>query len=232
MLKNAKNSPKINDSQMVRESWKLFQIISEFVEGFERLAKLKPTVSIFGSARLSQESEHYKQAELLSHKLSNAGFTIVTGGGPGIMEAASKGAFEGKSFSVGLNIDLNNFESPNPYQDISLRFRHFFSRKVTFFKYADAYVVFPGGYGTLDEVAEALALIQTGKTKKIPIIFVGRDFWSPLVDWFQNQLLAQGMINKEDLDLFSLVDDIEQAYLLIEKFLEENKVPFDLDTVL
>ena len=232
MLKSAKSSPKINDSQMVRESWKLFQIISEFVEGFERLAKLKPTVSIFGSARLSQNSPYYQQAEQLSHQLSNEGYTIVSGGGPGIMEAASKGAFEGKSFSVGLNIDLNNFESPNPYQDISLRFRHFFSRKVTFFKYADAYVVFPGGYGTLDEVAEALALIQTGKTRKIPIILVGTDFWKPLISWFESHLLAHEMIDPQDLELFTLVDDIEDAYAKIDTFLKENKAPFDLDTVL
>lgn len=231
MDKNKKSSPVINDSQMVRESWKLFQIISEFVEGFERLAKLKPTVSIFGSARLSPDSPYYKKAEQLGSNLSNKGITVVTGGGPGIMEGASKGAFEGPSFSVGLNIDLNNKEQPNPYQDISLRFRHFFSRKVMFFKYASAYVVFPGGFGTLDELAEALALVQTGKTRKIPIILIEKAFWEPLTQWFKDQLYAEGLIAEADLDLFHVTDDIADAEAIIHKYLEDNRNPLDINSI-
>ena len=232
MEKQIKSSPVINDSQMVRESWKLFQIISEFVEGFERLAKLKPTVSIFGSARLLPDSIYYKKAEKLGNSLSHKGITVVTGGGPGIMEGASKGAFEGPSFSVGLNIDLNNHERPNPYQDISLKFRHFFSRKVMFFKYADAYVVFPGGFGTLDELAEALALVQTGKTRKIPIILIESSFWGPLVDWFKNQLLEEGLIAKEDMNLFKVVDDLEEAEAIIDNHLKDNSHPLDIASII
>lgn len=217
---------------MVRESWKLFQIISEFVEGFERLAKLKPTVSIFGSARLKNDSLYYKKAEILGKRLSDQGITVVTGGGPGIMQGASKGAFEGKSLSVGLNIDLNFFEEPNPYQDISLRFRHFFSRKVMFFKYASAYVIFPGGYGTLDELAEALALVQTRKTPKIPIILLERKFWEPLVDWFKDHLLAEGMINESDLDLFTIADSIEEAEKIIQDHLKDNQRQMDISSFL
>ena len=232
MEKKAKSSPIINDSQMVRESWKLFQIISEFVEGFERLAKLKPTVSIFGSARLSSESKYYKKAEQLGQILSNKGITVVTGGGPGIMEGASKGAFNGPSFSVGLNIDLNNHERPNPYQDISLKFRHFFSRKVMFFKYADAYVIFPGGFGTLDELAEALALVQTGKTRKIPIILIESKFWNPLIDWFKNHLLEEGLIHLDDMSLFKVVDDLSEVESIIDSHLEDNNGPFDISSII
>lgn len=196
----------INDAALTRESWKIFQIMAEFVEGFERLAKIKPSVSIFGSARTSENHPYYKLAEDIALELSNAGFSVVSGGGPGIMEAANKGAFAGKSPSIGLNIQLPFEQSGNPYQDISLNFRHFFSRKVMFVKYASAYVVLPGGFGTLDELAEILTLVQTNKTRRIPIILVQSSFWSGLIDWFKNTLIEEGTIGAEDLDLFKVLD--------------------------
>jgi len=197
----------INDGQLTRESWKIFQIMAEFVEGFERLAQIKPSVSIFGSARTDPEHSSYKLAEDIAKLLSDAGFSVVSGGGPGIMEAANKGAFAGKSPSIGLNIDLPHEQTDNPYQDIDLHFRHFFSRKVMFVKYASAYIVLPGGFGTLDELAEILTLIQTGKSRRIPVILVNSDFWSGLIDWFGNTLVKAGTINPEDLDLFKVLDE-------------------------
>jgi uncharacterized protein (TIGR00730 family) len=196
----------INDAMLTRESWKIFQIMAEFVEGFERLAQIKPSVSIFGSARTPSEHEDYVLAEAISHALSNAGFSVVSGGGPGIMEAANKGALEGKSPSIGLNIDLPNEQMGNDYQDISLRFRHFFSRKVMFVKYASAYVVLPGGFGTLDELAEILTLVQTGRTRRIPIILVKSSFWRGLLDWFEQTLIPTGVISASDMDLFEVLD--------------------------
>jgi len=200
-----------NDSIMTRESWKIFQIMAEFVEGFERLAQIKPSVSMFGSARTPPDHPYYQLAERIARLLSDAGFSVVSGGGPGIMEAANKGAYAGKSPSIGLNIQLPHEQSGNPYQDIALHFRHFFSRKVMFVKYASAYVVLPGGFGTLDELAEILTLVQTGKTRRIPIILVQHDFWEGLIDWFKDKLVAEGTINAEDLDLFKIVDDPQQV---------------------
>ncbi len=197
----------INDAQLTRESWKIFQIMAEFVEGFERLARIKPSVSIFGSARTAPEQPSYLQAENIARLLSDAGFSVVSGGGPGIMEAANKGAYAGKSPSIGLNIMLPHEQSDNPYQDIPLHFRHFFSRKVMFVKYASAYVVLPGGFGTLDELAEILTLVQTGKTRRIPVILVDSKFWGGLIDWFSNSLVKEGTINKEDLELFKVLDE-------------------------
>ncbi len=196
----------LNDGQLTRESWKIFQIVAEFVDGFERLAQIKPSVSIFGSARTDPEHPSYVLAEKIARLLSDSGFSVVSGGGPGIMEAANKGAFAGKSPSIGLNIDLPHEQNDNPYQDIPLHFRHFFSRKVMFVKYASAYVVLPGGFGTLDELAEILTLIQTGKSRRIPVILVDSEFWSGLIDWFGNTLVKAGTINPEDLDLFKILD--------------------------
>ncbi len=196
----------IDDSMLSRESWKIFQVMAEFVEGFERLAEISPSVSIFGSARTSAEHPYYRLAEEIAHALSNAGFSVVSGGGPGIMEAANKGAYEGKSPSVGLNIQLPFEQIGNTYQDIALSFRHFFSRKVMFVKYASAYVVLPGGFGTLDELAEILTLVQTGKSRKIPIILVVSSFWEKLIDWFATTLVDEGTISKTDLDLITIVD--------------------------
>jgi uncharacterized protein (TIGR00730 family) len=196
-----------NDSQLSRESWKIFQIMAEFVEGFERLAHIRPSVSLFGSARTAADHPDYILAEAISRALSDAGFAVVSGGGPGIMEAANKGAFAGKSPSIGLNIQLPLEQAGNPFQDIRLNFRHFFSRKVMFVKYASAYVVCPGGFGTLDELAEILTLVQTGKTRRIPIILVGSGFWTGLIDWFRETLVVKGTISPEDLDLFQVLDE-------------------------
>ncbi|OQX07569.1 MAG: Rossman fold protein, TIGR00730 family [Thiothrix lacustris] len=199
----------ISDKELARESWKIFQIMGEFVDGFERLAHLRPSVSIFGSARTPKDDPLYHLTETIAHKLSDAGFAVVSGGGPGLMEAANKGAKQGKSPSIGLNIQLPHEQHSNEYQDISLYFRHFFSRKVMFVKHASAYVVMPGGFGTLDELAEILTLVQTGKTRNIPIILVHTPFWEGLVGWFRQTLVKQGTIAPQDLDLFVLLDDAD-----------------------
>lgn len=212
----------INDAMLTRESWKIFQIMAEFVEGFERLARIKPSVSIFGSARTPPGHPYYALAEQIALALSEAGFSVVSGGGPGIMEAANKGAFDGKSPSIGLNIQLPHEQSGNPYQDISLTFRHFFSRKVMFVKYASAYVVLPGGFGTLDELVEILTLIQTGKTRRIPVILVHGPFWEGLIDWFKNTLVAQGTIDADDLSLFQILDKPQDVVDAIFNFYENR----------
>ncbi len=209
-----------NDTQLTRESWKIFQIMAEFVEGFERLSSIKPSVSIFGSARTPRGAPEYQLCEEIARALSDAGFSVVSGGGPGIMEAANKGAQAGKSPSIGLNIQLPHEQVGNPYQDIALSFRHFFSRKVMFVKYASAYVMLPGGFGTLDELAEILTLVQTGKSRRIPIILVGRPFWDGLIDWFANTLVKAGTISPQDLDLFQVLDRPEEVVDAIFKFYE------------
>jgi hypothetical protein len=209
-----------SESMLTRESWKVFQIMAEFVEGFERMGNIHPAVSIFGSARTPPDHPWYRLAEEIARLLSDAGFAVVSGGGPGIMEAANKGAFAGKSPSVGLNIQLPHEQHGNPYQDISLVFRHFFSRKVMFVKYASAYVVMPGGFGTLDELMEALTLVQTGKTRKMPIILVGSHFWGGLVEWFKTALLEEKMISAQDLDLVKVIDEPEQVVAAIFKHYE------------
>ena len=190
-----------------REAWHVLKIMAEFVESTEALSEISPAVSIFGSARTPRAHGYYKLTEEIDRRLSDAGFSVISGGGPGIMEAASKGAFFGKSPSVGLNIQLPHEQKPNEYQDLSLSFNHFFSRKVMFVKHAVAYVVMPGGFGTLDEMFEALTLVQTGKSRKIPIILVGRAFWQGLLDWFQAQLVAEGMIAADDMQLIQLIDE-------------------------
>ncbi|RDH82662.1 MAG: TIGR00730 family Rossman fold protein [endosymbiont of Galathealinum brachiosum] len=211
-------------TELNRESWRVFKIMSEFVDGFEQLCHIKPAVSIFGSARVHEDSDDYKKAREVARLLSDEGFSIISGGGPGIMEAANRGGAEGKSVSVGLNIDLPKEQTPNPYQNLSLNFSHFFSRKVMFVKYASAYVVCPGGFGTLDEMAEMFTLTQTGKTPKIPVILMNRKFWQPLLDWFENTLYQQGMITKEDLELFIVVDEPEQAFDEIMNFYKDRDV--------
>ncbi len=190
-----------------RESWRIFGIMSEFVEATERLAAIKPAVTIFGSARVAPGSPYYDLAERTARLLSDSGFSVISGGGPGIMEAANKGAFHGKSPSVGLNIQLPHEQANNPYQDISQTFRHFFARKYMFVRFASAYVVMPGGFGTLDELMEALTLIQTGKARKIPLILVCSDFWKGLIDWFRETLVKEGMVDPEDMHLIQLIDE-------------------------
>jgi len=212
----------INDSMLTRESWKIFQIMAEFVEGFERMACVRPAVSIFGSARADSEHPYYKLTEDIARELSDSGFSVVSGGGPGIMEAANKGAVEGKSPSIGLNISLPHEQTGNAYQDISLNFRHFFSRKVMFVKYASAYVVMPCGFGTLDELAEILTLVQTKKSRRILIILVHRPFWEGLLNWFATTLVDEKVINKEDLDLIKIIDEPKQIANAIFKHYETS----------
>ncbi len=205
--------PKIADPRLAapastaREAWRVFGIMSEFVEATERLAGVRPAVSIFGSARVKPESPYYRHTEQIARMLSDAGFSVISGGGPGVMEAANKGAYYGRSPSIGLNIQLPMEQHTNAYQDISQSFRHFFARKYMFVRFAAAYVVMPGGFGTLDELMEALTLIQTGKTPRMPLILVGDGFWTGMLDWFRGSLVAQGMIGPEDMDLIQIIDE-------------------------
>ncbi len=215
-------APDINDSMLSRESWKIFQVIAEFVEGYERLVHIKPSVSIFGSARTKPDHPYYAMAQATGELLSNAGFSVVTGGGPGVMEACNKGAYQGKSFSVGLNIVLPGEVTNSKFQDISLRFRHFFTRKVMFVKYASAYVIMPGGYGTIDELSEILSLVQTKKTRRIPIIMANRKFWQPLINYFRDTMLAEGMIDQADFELFSTAETPAEILEQIEAFYKEH----------
>ncbi|MCX7228149.1 MAG: TIGR00730 family Rossman fold protein [Burkholderiales bacterium] len=190
-----------------RESWHVLGIISEFVEATEKLADVRPAVSIFGSARIKEGTFWYERTVEVARLLSDSGFAVISGGGPGIMEAANKGAFDGKSASVGLNIQLPFESSGNPYQDISLTFRHFFARKVAFAKYASAFIATPGGFGTLDELMEVLTLIQTKMGRRIPVILMGSEFWQGLLDWMKGTLTDEGMISPDDMNLIRVIDD-------------------------
>ena len=203
-----------------RDAWSVFKIMGEFVNGYEQLSAVGPCVSIFGSARTPANSPHYTLGVEVAKAIASKGYGIITGGGPGIMEAGNKGAQEGNAASIGLNIDLPFEQSSNPYIDYehNLNFQYFFVRKVMFVKYAQAFVVLPGGVGTLDELFEALTLVQTHKIRKIPIILVESSFWKGLVDWMENTLLAQGMISKDNMDLFHVVDTKEEVLSIIDKF--------------
>jgi len=207
-------------SASARESWRIFGIMSEFVEATERLAAIRPAVTMFGSARVAPGSPYYDLAERTSRLLSDSGFSVISGGGPGIMEAANKGAYFGKSPSVGLNIQLPHEQQTNPYQDISQTFRHFFARKYMFVRFASAYVVLPGGFGTLDELMEALTLIQTGKARKIPLILVCTAFWQGMFDWFTARLVEEKMVDPEDIELIQLIDEPGQVVEAIFKHYE------------
>jgi uncharacterized protein (TIGR00730 family) len=214
MAINASKVPKPSDPQLVkrsqnsaREAWRMFEIIAEFVTATERLQAIQPAVSIFGSARTTPEHPYYKTAEDIARRLSDAGFAVISGGGPGIMEAANKGCYAGSSPSVGLNIQLPFEQSGNTYQDVSHTFPHFFARKVMFVKLSCAFVMMPGGFGTLDELMEVLTLVQTGKIRRVPIILVNSPFWSGLLAWIRGQLLTDGMIGSEDPDLIQVIDD-------------------------
>lgn len=209
-------------SLKARESWHILGIISEFIEATERLAATRPAVSIFGSARIKPGHRWYEFTVELSRQLSDAGFAVISGGGPGIMEAANSGAFAGRSASIGLNIQLPHEQVGNEYQDISLGFRHFFARKVAFAKYATAYVAVPGGFGTLDETLEVLTLIQTRMGRRIPVILVDSGFWKGLLDWIREQLLGNGLISPEDLELIQVIDDPTQAVEAIFDFYQSR----------
>jgi len=199
----------------VQEAWRVLRIQSELVDGTDRLLKLGAAVTVFGGARFEPGSQHYEQAQILGDLLGRQGVPVITGGGPGIMEGANRGCHATDAPSVGLNIELPFEQTSNPYQDISLDFRYFFVRKYLFVKHAVGFVIFPGGYGTLDELFEALTLVQTGKVRPFPIILVGRDYWAGLVDWIVQRMLDQGCISEDELDLFKLVDSSHQAAELI-----------------
>jgi uncharacterized protein (TIGR00730 family) len=202
------------------DSWAIFKMMSEFVEGFEKLSKIGPCVSIFGSARTPRDHHYYKMAEEIAAKLVRHGYGVITGGGPGIMEAGNKGAHSENGKSVGLNIVLPFEQFNNVYIDPDklITFNYFFVRKVMFTKYAQGFVVLPGGFGTLDELFEALTLIQTNKIGKFPIVLVGKSYWSGLVDWLKTTMLENKNINEEDLDLFAVVEDATEAVKVIDEF--------------
>ena len=205
-----------------KEAWRLFGIMSEFVETTERLGNVRPAVSFFGSARISPDSPHYALAERTARLLSDAGFSVISGGGRGVMEAANRGALAGRSPSIGLNIQLPREQIPNDYQDISLSFRHFFARKVAFVKFSCAYVVLPGGFGTLDELTEALIMIQTGKSPRFPIILMHEPFWRGMLGWFRERLVAEGMLSEQDMDLIQVIDSPEQVVDAIFRHYEHS----------
>lgn len=203
------------------ETWRIFRIMAEFVDGFETMARVPRAVSIFGSARTPPTDRYYALAEQFASDLVRRGFAVITGGGPGIMEAANKGAAAAGGVSVGLNIYLPKEQIANPYQNVSVDFRYFFCRKVMFLKYAVALVCFPGGFGTLDEFLESMTLIQTGKAERYPVILIGSEYWSPLLDWMKKHLLENNaFIDKSDLNLCSVTDDIVQAADSISGFCE------------
>ena len=210
----------LNSNSAVHESWHAFEIMAEFVGATERLKQITPAVSIFGSARTPEDHPYYKLTEEVARLLSDAGFSVISGGGPGIMEAANRGAILGKAPSVGLNIELPFEQAGNDYQDISINFKHFFMRKVMFVKYASAYVVMPGGFGTLDELSEALTLVQTGKSLNIPIILVCEPFWRGLLEWFKTTLVDEKMISAYDLDMIQVIDKPEDIVEAIFKHYE------------
>ena len=214
-----------------RDSWEIFKIMGEFVEGFETMSRIGPCVSIFGSARTKPENKYYKIAEEVAFLLTQQKFGVITGGGPGIMEAGNKGAQRGGGKSVGLNIVLPFEQEANPYidNDKIINFDYFFVRKVMFIKYAQGFIVLPGGYGTLDEMFEALTLIQTEKSGKFPVILIGRDFWSGLIDWIKNTLLEEEHnISPEDLDLIKIVDSAEEAVGHISDYYKNHHLIHDL----
>jgi len=208
----------IIDDFKTEDAWRMFRIMAEFVEGFETLSEVGHAVTIFGSARIKRGDELYKKTEQLARLLVKNGFSIITGGGPGVMEAANKGASDAGGKSIGLNIELPMEQKPNLYANINLNFRYFFCRKVMFVKYAMAYVIMPGGFGTLDEFFEAVTLIQTHKIKPFPVIMVGSAYWSGLINWMKGSLRKEKMISKEDLEIFQVIDDPEDILKTIKKF--------------
>ena len=201
----------------VQEAWRVLRIQSELVDGTDKLLKLGAAVTVFGGARLDSSNRYYREAQLLGKLLGEESIPVITGGGPGIMEAANHGCYATPTTSVGLNIDLPFEQTPNPYQDIALDFRYFFVRKYLFVKHAVGFVIFPGGFGTLDELFEALTLVQTLKVKPFPIVLVGRSFWQGLIDWMQERMIAEGCVSAADLNLFELVEDASEAAQVILK---------------
>lgn len=206
------------DALTVNDSWRLFKILAELVDGFETLAEIYPAVTIFGSARIQPGDEIYERTVTIARKLAENGFNVLTGGGPGIMEAGNRGAREGGARSIGLNIMLPMEQEPNPYSNVKLDFQYFFVRKVMFVKYGQAYIGMPGGLGTLDEIFEALTLIQTHRIKPFPVILVGSDYWNGLIDWIRTTLLARNYLSPQDMDLFTVLDDPDQVVTTIKRY--------------
>ncbi|MRR17078.1 MAG: TIGR00730 family Rossman fold protein [Deltaproteobacteria bacterium] len=206
------------DSLSKEESWRIFRIMAEFVESIEVLSNVHGAVTIFGSARLKPDDKYYQMAEKLGQLLAHNGFAVITGGGPGIMEAANKGAAEAGGQSVGMNIKLPFEQKPNPYANLQLDYKYFFIRKVMFVKYAVAYVIMPGGYGTMDEFFEALTLIQTKRMKSFPVILMGRDYWQGLLDWLKTSMLQKDMILPCDLEMIQVIDEPEEVVKHIKKY--------------
>jgi uncharacterized protein (TIGR00730 family) len=214
-----KREPKyILDNSIVGDSWRMFRIMAEFVDGFDAMSAVDvPAVTIYGSARTPVDHPWYTLTETISRGLAEAGYAVITGGGPGLMEAANKGASEGGGVSIGVNISLPHEQEPNPYANFPLHFKYFFVRKVMFMKYSQAFICMPGGFGSMDELFESLTLIQTERIKPFPIILVGSDFWSGLVDWLKDTMLGSGNISREDLDLFTVLDDADQVVEFVRK---------------
>ena len=206
------------DALSIEESWRIFRIMAEFVDAIETLSKIGHAVSIFGSARTGPEDPYYQKAELLARLLAEKGFGVITGGGPGVMEAANKGAAEAGGQSVGMNIILPYEQKPNPYANISIDYKYFFIRKVMFVKYAMAYVIMPGGFGTMDELFEALTLIQTKRIKPFPVVLMGSEYWKGLVDWLKKTMLRDGKISPEDLEFFQTIDEPVDVVKHIQRF--------------
>ena len=206
------------DSMAFEESWRIFRIMAEFVDAIEVLSKVHKAVTIFGSARIAPTDIYYQKAEHLAYLLAKNGFSVITGGGPGIMEAANKGASEAGGQSVGMNIQLPFEQKPNPHANVRIDFKYFFTRKVMFVKYAVAYVILPGGFGTMDELFEALTLIQTRRIKSFPLILMGSDYWQGLLDWLKKTMLAEGKILPADLELIQIIDDPEEVVKHIKKY--------------
>ena len=205
------------DDLKVGESWRIFKIMAEFVEAIETMSMIGPSVSIFGSARISPEDRIYKMTEAVAKGLAEAGYGIISGGGGGVMEAANKGASEAGGVSVGLNIELPHEQFPNPYSNVKLDFHYFFVRKVMFVKYAVAYIIMPGGFGTLDELFEAVTLIQTKRVRPFPVILMGSDYWNGLIDWIKSQLLTNKRISEEDLEILQVTDNPEEVVKTIRR---------------
>jgi len=208
----------IKDDFTKEDTWRMFRIMSEFVDGFEVLSQVGKAVSIFGSSRSPASNKYYKLAEETAYLLSKAGYAVITGGGPGIMEAGNKGARRAKGLSIGLNIQIPDEQKANPYIDTLLDFHYFFVRKVMFVKYAKAFVIMPGGYGTLDEFFEAINLIQTERIPRFPVIIFGSQYWRGIIDWLKNKVFKDGNISKEDLDLFKVTDSPKEVVEIIKKF--------------
>lgn len=206
------------------ESWRMFRIIGELVEGFDRLSSVEPAVSIYGSARVKPGDELYRKTEEIAHRLGKAGFSIITGGGPGLMEAANKGASKAGVTSVGVNIELPEEQLPNTYSNISLSLRHFFVRKVLLVKYATAFIIMPGGLGTLDELTEVLTLMQTHKIRPFPVLLYGSGYWSGFLEWLRNCTLDKGFISAEDLHLLRVCDDTEEIVDAVRKWCLKQEI--------